>query len=492
MRSQQRVRALAIALGVLSLSAAFVSTRAVAHGSGGTQRVLPVASALEAARPVTLNEALALAKAAFNGDILSAQSVNATERDGIGGRASAWNVTLATAQREVTELRIQDGAVVRAVATSRERGAPLPAAADTDTDIAYKRAIGAGLQPGMGKAPGYVYEFQSRDGAAMLSVLGSSNGTPARVDLDPRSGALRGRYRLVPTSLGGVMFSADGGETWSATDLRGSVFAITNSEPVAALIEEPDALRVSRSDDGSHWTTTAVLPSAIGRHAFTLRGTPTHELLLGATTGLWRSQDGGLTWSNDGLFTDPVQYIEIARTGASVALVLSVAAGQVGAYLIPSQGPARQLADHAVRLSALRDGRVALIDETSRTAGIVDAAGDMRPLRVPSHTLRVSGDDSLLYAATPEAVFTSKDRGNTWTVSLLENNASLAVTRSGVAVVGGFRTGVYVSDSDGNAWKRTVTTASTIIPGSNEIWSVVSLSLGVLAIQGGMRAWQPF
>ncbi|MBW3670626.1 MAG: hypothetical protein KY432_03010, partial [Acidobacteria bacterium] len=154
--------------------------------------------------------------------------------------------------------------------------------------------------------PGGVHK--STDGGATWSLLTSSPGgvTVTGIAIHPNDPAVI----YIATSSRGVWKTTDGGATWShkSSGLESSYFepytyrtlkdiAIDSADPMTLYAATAYGSIVKSTDAGESWVVLE-LPSDLRNHQETIAIDPkSSDIYVGAERGLYRSTDGGATWS---------------------------------------------------------------------------------------------------------------------------------------------------------------------------------------------------
>lgn len=110
------------------------------------------------------------------------------------------------------------------------------------------------------------------------------------------------QYTVSPT--GGVLYSADGGQTWNASNLTGWVDVVVDKRTLTdgyALLTRADGLEVFGTvDAGKSWLPLGRLPESAGTIGHSMAIVSTADgvvLLVGTPAGLWKGSPGsGTSW----------------------------------------------------------------------------------------------------------------------------------------------------------------------------------------------------
>ncbi len=417
-----------------------------------------------------------------------------------GGTRSRW-------------VRLVDGVVAEEADEPRpENYVPLTGNLAIDSPEAVMRATAAkpslrAADDGSTRGFGFVLE-SSASGSLTVSVVGTVGDMPALVQLDAATGALLVARQLVLRS-GGILHSNDAGQTWRASRTAPSCVSWIIADPAVqgrgyAVATEGGRIVVSQTQDGGEeWTPLGGLPAESGNWPYSLcaAGEPDgrNRLFVGTSTGLWVSSDGSKWQVVPGLPVGPKQWVAAAQSKVGYRLLVSVTAGDhTGTYASSDLAKWVRLTDRGCRMSASYDRRsVLLTDEQSTRGLVVGVAGETEAV-LPNGTLRVVGDfgaPTMVVGTAAHGVGPWSRGQGTWTLSVPV--AALAAAPdypvSGVAVAGGFRTGIYRTEDAGATWKQALEDPSAIVPGSGEICSVVFLSTtDVVAANGGQLTWCDF
>ena len=488
-------------------------------------------------RPISLAEAWDLADTwarQWHGDAalvqLNSTDVNddATGQSGFDGKRRSWNAVATWPGDPGQQLWIQitDGIVVSAL--EQEGASELTALRkpifDGPAAIAAARAAKPGFGPGSGKARGMHFTLATHPdaGVTTINVSGSFRGQPAFVEIDASTGKVLAAQRLTYATIGGIIFSADAGATWHASNLTGRMVTSVTADPSLGGVGYASTAQASRIviyrtvDGGANWVEAGRLPEDAGEWAFSIAASRLNSgatvLLVGTRTGLWVSRDGGASWSTvSGLPEGPASALAVTRGSGSRVFVNVNIDGPIASLFSSADLTSwTKEADGAFRLSRSADGATVLaIDESRPDEGKTFGRGP-RALPLPSRTLpAVGAPETVLRAAgefdgsapiiaeAADRIEFSEDRAATWRVTLETNLASLTAApdfaSSGIAVAGGFRTGIYRSVNGGRTWALVDNEPNDVVSGSGEVVALAFLSLSdVIAVNGGGLTWEGF
>ena len=435
------------------------------------------------------------------------------------GSSSGWQAVLIAADKPDSELRvtIAGGAAVQAFTEPRRPSArdaiPRPTI-DSPGALRLALATRPMLAPALDKGRGYGFVAQAgRSGKAILTVLGSYDGVPARVDLDGSSGQLIQASRYTWTA-GGALYSADAGQTWHASNLVGG--QVTGVAPVPgqagrAFAVKPalDGVEIWESTDGGQlWAIRSRLPSTAGTWAYgltaaTLPPLQQFVLIVGTPNGLWISTDAGVSWQRNKSFpSGPPQWMSTSQGVDGETVLVTISAGQnAGLYASSNLGSWQKILDGVYRLSQTsgRRASVALADSRSTRAYLI-VGRVAHPVQLSIPALRAAGQFAaagVAVAEDPFALAVSKDGGLSWSTVLARPLTSLAASpnlaQDGVVVVAGPAQGIFRSGDAGRTWQHVLMSPKTVLPGSGWITQLSFVSpQHVIAVEGGIESWQSF
>lgn len=453
-----------------------------------------------------------------------------SQQSGIDGKRRSWQAVAIspTASTQQLRLDIVDGAVTEATVVA----APSPLEVLQEPRVDSPEAVGIALKaiPGFGgsldpKQQGVHFVLGLlEEGVEVIQVIGAIRDQPAAVTIEASTGTLKGAQQRTYAGTGGVLFSPDQGRTWRASDLVGQMVTAIANDPTRdnvgyASIAQSTGIAVYRtSDGGAHWTEVGRLPETAGTWPYTIAtiqlATASHpSLLVGTRTGLWLSGDQGKTWALvTGLSAGPAWQVAAVDGDRGPKVFVSVVRDPSNAALYSSSDLTNWIkeADGVFRLSQSADRRsiLALSESQQHLGRLYLASGELVSLPFPTNTmpavrmrgpaLRAAGlfnSSTPILVESPDGIHVSSDNGLTWHTTLQVGLASVAVSpdfaTSGIAVAGGFRTGIFWSGDWGETWTRVIERPSTIVNGSNEITTVLFLSkTNAVAVNGGEISWQ--
>ncbi|MFQ5499108.1 MAG: WD40/YVTN/BNR-like repeat-containing protein [Candidatus Zixiibacteriota bacterium] len=330
--------------------------------------------------------------------------------------------------------------------------------------------------------------------------------------------------------FGGLYRSVDGGETWSRVESFGYenvwTILIDPSPPYAIYVGNmfEDSLGIRKSNDGGNsWTTILKYPD-VASIAFDPTNSATiyaaggfwenyQEYVHGA--GVWKSYDGGNSWSDIG-----AGVIDTLNVQSVVVFPSNPQAVLVGTYHFPIPGPKGLYAslDGGLTWSpaGLQDKDVWKLAIAPTADSIVFAAcwdSLYRSLDYGATWSAMSinatfffdvrfapSDNNIVYAsAIPEGIFRSADGGETWT----EVNNGLPATRVWVVAIhptdpntvfsGQQGRGIWKSTDGGNSWRdvnrgfRCTYPFDIVVGANSRLLAVFYEELGNHA--AGVRVW---
>jgi photosystem II stability/assembly factor-like uncharacterized protein len=270
--------------------------------------------------------------------------------------------------------------------------------------------------------------FSSRDNGANWNML--SAGLDDRFINTILQSPGNPNIIYVGTQSGGIYKSVDGGLNWfkasaglPAASISGSTVLHAGALPYTPAIPEDELFREFESQAGDF---IAAEIEDIGVAITSLAADPNHPatLYLGAVNGIYKSDNGGASWSASGLEEKPIHYVAVdpfqphvifaATNGAAGSLFKSSNAG--GTWIQADTG-----------LSGI--GLYSLWPDPSR--------------------------GNVIYAATEKGVYKSENGGTIWAPSGLNGQVVYTVSGSPTnssALFAGTASGIYKSNNNGRQW----------------------------------------
>ncbi|MEJ2749568.1 MAG: hypothetical protein P8183_16930, partial [Anaerolineae bacterium] len=362
--------------------------------------------------------------------------------------------------------------------------------------------------------PGYI----SSDGGTTFTPLGGWFATHNAnfLAFSPDFANDQTLFALVPFE--GLYQSNDGGTIWTPTSLTGSYTTLAISPDFAndqTLIATDTNGQLHRSDNsGTTWTTPSLILGTGGQH--TLRFSPTFaadQVILAASSsdpGPYRSEDGGLTWTEAGWY-DPAMSFRDGMIGGSV-FDLALAPNQDWSgtvYAATSIGVARSahsgndwdqrnrgLALLTVRSIAAAPGNPAIL--LAGTSFHENMRFDTGTPGEYDGSLQYSNDGGYNWKAVSERL----DRVQAVAFSPDFANDETAFAAAGMIGQHGYADGgVYRSTDGGKNWNEVLgnlaVSALAVSPNfanDQTVWTAVSnysTSLGIYRSQDGGDTWNP-
>lgn len=448
------------------------------------------------------------------------------EQAGQDGRRRTWQATLTSPKlNKQLYLQIIDGVVIKAVEDGIHNPA-IPVVSEKpaiNSPEALKRAKDAKpeLDFGLSKGKGYHFNLQiGTGGEPTLSVRGShqvegGKKSSAIVTLEPDTDQIEARY-YTAAPLGGVLYSTDAGQSWQASSLTGQmVNAITRNPSklnmAYAITTQVEGLYIYQSEDGGeNWTVKSKLPTEAGEWAYSLAAVSNLNgnsyLLVGTASGLWSSTDGNDWLLVSALPPKPTQRLAILQDDEIIKVFVTIVTGPKAGGLYSSTDLVSwtKEVDSTFRLSHSFDYKAVAATNEELDQALVFTVKDRSTLKVPLRTLRLAGD----FIGTGATILDGGENGkklsgdrnadnpnwkNVLSVSLASLSASPDLQNNPVLLAGGFRTGINRSSDGGDTWDNVLPNPSLIVPGNNEVHSILFLSNErVIAINGGEFAWVGF
>lgn len=499
---------------VLSLS----STIAMSEGPPpGPAQIIPIIPPQVKAqpRPMTLVEAFETITTLRPGAaIVYLHSVDDPEDSSLSGqdgRRRAWQAGIMQPDTESTfHVRLVDGTIVQEIKQPFDYESSLEKPAiDSPDAMRQAKAAKPNIGPITAKGRGVHFALES----GKITVRASFRDNPVIVSLDSATGQILPAQRFTWEGSGGVLYSADGGQTWAASDLKGRWVRDVYSDPLkedqayAAVIEDDTIHLYQTRDGGKTWALMSDLPAEAGNRAFSLRAVAEPSdgilLLVGTWSGLWVSR-GGKGWSRaSGLPEGPKQWQGVVQSNKGYRVFVSITSGpDRGLYGSSDLSTWTREAAVPYRLSESYDRQAVLAtnEDQRGTALLLNAQGRKviaLPGALSEHVLDAAG---AFDGSAPMLLRGGVGVGRHFKQSATQTElyiGTLAVPRdfptSQVAIAGGFRTGIYRSTDGGQTWHSVLSDPSALVEGRGEIGTVEFLSAkSVIAVNGGYGQWKEF
>lgn len=485
------------------------------------------------AKPITLYEAWDVVQSyaqtwSEDASLIFLESSDIDDQDpkqaGQDGRRRTWYAAFTSSKlNKQIFLQVTDGVVINAFEDGiHDTSIPIiteKPSMDSPEALEKAKAAKPDLDLGIDEGKGYHFILQVGKGnKPTLSVAGSYQvseavKSPAIVILDPDTGQVEAQYYTV-APLGGILYSADSGQTWQASNLTNqmvnAVARDLNKPGVAyAIIAQPETLLLYRTENsGQEWIQRGKLPLEAGNWAYDLIVANFNDgtfILVSTASGIWVSTAGNDWKQVSSLPANPTGLAilqEDKTTKVFANVITGLGTGTLYSSIdLVSWGTE---AEGAFRLSESFDYRTVAATNEEKTQALLFGSGKNSALSVPLGALRLAGDfdgDGPLVldgAENGQKLKGDKKSDNyTWESVLPSGLASLAASpnllNKPVILAGGFRTGLYRSEDGGSSWVNALANPSLIITGSNELHAVLFLSEEqVIAVNGGAFSWQSF
>lgn len=385
---------------------------------------------------------------------------------GENGRRRTWQVEAVNSDGKLRWIRITSGIAVDAIEPgygAREAGlAGLDRPSmDSPEAVSIARQERAALVGGQDKAQGIHtgYAVDLKTGRALLFVSGSIAQNPARLLIDPSTKALVRAERLIVQG-GGLSVSRDAGLAWHESPLSGVISAVA-SDPIDsrafpltfAVAWSGENLGLWRTiDGGQSWSRAALFPAEAGPVAHGLVVGPfggADAALIGTNSGVWvyNIADSRLALLAP---SGPVLDLALARDGTAHSIIMQVAAPQTARHYIwfgSAPGEWRAASDELVtRLAEVGPSIEAFDPSAAPDAPRWLAFGD-------------SGQRGL--RAAPSGIESTVDGGANWELVKPGNPLRLVAApdfdASGVALAALFPDLVVRTSDAGQTWKTVKT-----------------------------------
>jgi photosystem II stability/assembly factor-like uncharacterized protein len=448
------------------------------------------------------------------GFLCSVDDVEDSPSSGMDGRRRAWHAVFvapspSSARRSVL---LVDGAISEETTLPPDPYQPtLIGELELDSPEALTLALEArpDFVPALPGGKGVHFCLELSDtGVPAITVRGGRGSQPAIVSLDATTGAvLAARHQTF--GLGGILYSSDGGQTWSGREFPG-VPAVTVDPSVAdnayAVTTEDSRITVYHTQDGGEtWTPVGTLPPAAGDWPFAVEAVATTsgetQLVVGTWSGLWSRADDGQWSLVPGLAEGPKQWLAAVQAETGYRLFVSVTAGEHrGTYATVDLANWEKVADLAYRLSESFDHSTVLAtNEQQADQALVLSIDSQTSVEMAVPVLRAAGDftgsaPALVYSPAL-GVGRGLSEAEGWNVFAAVGSLAAApdFAASQVVVAGGFRGGIYRTTDAGLTWDQVVADPSAIVPGNGELTGLEFLSpTTVVAVNGGGLTWTDF
>lgn len=280
----------------------------------------------------------------------------------------------------------------------------------------------------------------------------------------------------------GIFKSTDAGLTWTEVGYAGDIARLGKTDNIAIALSNPAIVysswgpEVDKSIDGGlHWTRTGLLNAGARINGLTVSPNDPNVVYaaLGggapraAADGIYRSSDGGASWTRLGL------------TSASLSVAVPASAPDTvyagvadGIYKSTNRGTSwTKVYGGAARASGARPAGVPSLAVNSvwphtifavadRTVRSMDGGATWTTLRIGGEQIVVSpSNPDVVYLREGPNIFTSANRGDTWNAAPPWSvNASdlktIAVDSSNAAKIyaGSWGQGIFLSQDGGTTW----------------------------------------
>jgi photosystem II stability/assembly factor-like uncharacterized protein len=448
------------------------------------------------------------------GFLCSVDDAEDSASSGVDGRRRAWHAVILDTSPSGASLSVLllDGSISEETTLPPDAYQPtLIGELEVDSPEALSIALAArpDFVPALPGAKGVHFCLEVSDtGAPVITVRGGRGRQPAIVSLDATTGTvLAARHQTL--GLGGILYSSDGGQTWSGREFPG-VPAVTADPSVednayAATTEDSRIAVYHTQDSGETWAPVGTLPAAAGDWPFAIEAVATTsretQLIVGTWSGLWSRTDGGQWSLVPGLPEGPKQWLAAVRAETGYRLFVSVTAGEHrGTYATVDLVSWEKVADLAYRLSESFDHSTVLAsNEQQADQALVLSIDSQTSVKVTVPVVWAAGDFACSAPALVYSPALGVGRGLSevggWTLFAAIGSLAAApdFPASQVVVAGGFRSGIYRTTDAGRTWEQVVADPSAIVPGNGEMTGLEFLSpTTVIAVNGGGSTWKDF
>jgi photosystem II stability/assembly factor-like uncharacterized protein len=492
------------------------------------ERIISTSPASSTPQPLTLQEAWDMISSQVqewrpDAAIISLNSIDNvgdTHLSGQDGHRRAW-MAFAYSKSSSNNLWLTtiDGVFVEKIEQSRDTGFQ-PAAVRPKLDSPDALLFAKTSKPAFegsveGKTKGFhfTYEYSQESSSYIERISGEVNGNAAVIELDPSTNKLiSARYQIF--SGGGILFSSDAGKTWNASNLisNNQMVRTATGDPInenhgyAVIVQDGPLTIYETKDGGESWAFLSQLPAEAGNWAFNIHTIVISKtdisIIVGTRAGLWSLTDISGKWSQiSSLPTESIQWLGVIQSQASYRILTSVTTGEKpGLYSSHDLINWNLLATGTnYRLSESFDRKYILAtnEEKPNSALLLDFDGQNNIVS-PSGTLRAAGDfknQASTIACADAGVGVLSQPVEKWDSTLVCGSLATSpdFNSSKIAIVGGFRSGIFRSVDAGQTWQVILNDPSILVKGSNEIYEVLFLSpKDVIAINGGFLTWKDF
>lgn len=259
---------------------------------------------------------------------------------------------------------------------------------------------------------------------------------------------------VVAATAAGLARSPNAGRAWRpCPGTEGTVFTALATLRDGTMLAAPDTGQPLRSTgDHTIWTRLSGPPDDIQPSA--LAATTDGAALLGTTHGIWRSDDGGATWTT--VSDVPTLSLSASATHVSAGTTTGVSRSSDGGQtweVLPTPPL------HDLRRLLIVDG-APLVAGTNSQPVIADHDGGWTPLATAPLPLigLFTAPDGAIFGSSPDGLYRSADRGASWTPVLPGGDGSvtqMSFLPDGAGWAGLAADGALLRTGDsGQTWER--------------------------------------